>query len=85
MSKKTTPSPALDQTIKIEDGIEVPPKHSRGAKYLATASSMKPGDSVFAKLFSPVNSIRKHLTNLNGPKSATIRQVDGGFRVWRLS
>lgn len=65
----------------IEKGIPIPSKSTRIAvKY--PFKEMEVGDSIFFETLNDVNGAYK-VAKYQGVK-VTARQVDGGYRVWRI-
>lgn len=71
--------------LKIDKGIPIPPKSNHGGKEKSEESllmiSMKSGDSVLLKKNKGA-AVRLAQRNL-GAGNYVLRQVEGGFRVWR--
>jgi hypothetical protein len=71
--------------IKIEKGIEIPPKGSVGSKF--PVQEMEVGDSFFCSFdVSSANSVMACLSKYGKDtgKKFTTRKVEGGTRAWRI-
>jgi hypothetical protein len=71
-------------SLRIEDGVPIPPKNIRTGKVVAIKALM-PSQSVFFKgaRSDTVQSLIYQLRRKGLAGTFTVRTVDGGARVWR--
>lgn len=70
--------------LKIETGVPIPPHGREGSGHVQVAlRALKLGQSVVLPVKSPGNAYTAAGKYI-GKGKFTVRQVDGGFRVWRI-
>lgn len=65
----------------IERGVPLPPPV---VSWVAVASHIEPGESMFVKSEIQRDRLGNALRRLFGPESVTSRRVKDGYRVWRV-
>lgn len=67
--------------LKIEKGVPLTEKYPRQRKY-APIDKLEIGESFLVPTVSAANSVSRQL-NKRGMKTASRKQADGQYRVWR--